>query len=109
MKVGDIALIQGNVHLQKEPDEEVYYYHGALKLFSAYKVGTNYRDFIRNTYSQATLLGRVIGEFVATPNSFYEGYINSITWREKTEEHAHGQTSRFMLQYEYIKYVYVLF
>ena len=70
MKAGDIALIQGNVHLQKGVEEEQYFYHRALKLFSAYKVGTNHRNFTKNTYSQATLLGRVIGEFVATPDLF---------------------------------------
>lgn len=99
MKAGDIALIQGNVHLQKGVEEEQYFYHRALKLFSAYKVGTNHRNFTKNTYSQATLLGRVIGEFVATPDLFYEGYVKVMTWREKTAKHAHGQTSRLLLQF----------
>ena len=96
-------MIQGNLHLQikKVVEKKSSYYHGALKLFSAYKVGTDYRDFIQNTYSQGTVLGKVIGEFIATSDPFYEGYINVMTWRDRVENHMHVQTSRLLYTHVY--------
>ena len=104
MKVDDIALIQGHANSYRRErkvnleNEEEFYYHGALQVCSAYKVGTNYKNFMKNkTYSQATVLGRVIGEFVATPDPFYEGYIKMLTWNYRTKEHVQGRTSRFVI------------